>query len=176
MTKNKVLNKRLWMVGIHLVFIGAWLGTTIVLFVLTLMTTWPIDANVRVALPEIVYLLDVRVMRIAGIGTIITGGVLAASYWGFARFYWVLVKEVVSLSLVVIGATWLEPIEKKAMSYTSANGINALQNLQFLHVHEQILWTLASWIFAMPCLVFISKFKPWGKIKRTSQAEKHSHS
>src|SRR5690348_10406616 len=139
---TKLLNKRLWIVVIHLAFIGVWLGTTVVLFALTQMTTWPIDEDIRVALPGVVFLLDVRVMRIAGIGSILTGGILAASYWGFARFYWVLVKELVSLSLVVIGATWLEPIEKKAMSYSSAQGIAALQNPQYLRVHEQILWTL----------------------------------
>jgi hypothetical protein len=167
--KKAVLNKRLWMVGIHLGFIGVWVGTTVVLFVLTLMITWSIDADVRAAIPELVYVLDVKVMRCAGIGSILTGGILAASYWGFTRFYWVLLKELVSLSLVVNGATWLEPIEKKAASYISTQGSDALQNLQYLHVREQILWTLAIWIFVMVGMVYISKFKPWGKIRRTSQ-------
>jgi hypothetical protein len=167
---NAAQKKRMWMLSIHLVFTSAWVGATLVLFVLTLMTTWSIDPNVRVALPEIVYLLDLRFMRIAGIGTIITGGMLAANYWGFTRFYWVIAKELISLSLVVVGAVWLEPIEKEAMSYTSHLGIEAMNNSQYLLVHKEILWTLAGWIFVMAGMIFISKFKPWGKVKRKSQA------
>lgn len=168
-THKKVKTKRtsrLWWVGLHLAFLGTWLGTTLVLLILTLMVTSSMSMNVRLSIPAIVYSLDLHVMRAAGIGSIITGGVLAGSYWGFTKFYWVIVKELTCLSLVVNGALWLEPIEHKAMLFISSQGAGAFQSAEFMLIHQEIIWTLIGWLLVMLGLIFISKFKPWGKTNR----------
>jgi hypothetical protein len=157
----------MWWIGIHLGFTGTWLGTTLVLLILTIMETSSMDVDVRLSIPAIVYSLDGNAIRIAGFGAILTGGVLSGMYWGFTRFYWVIVKELASLLLFIFGLTWLEPLEHKAQSYASSQGAGAFHNAQFVLIHQEIIWTLIGWPLIMVALNFISKIKPWGKTKRS---------
>ena len=85
--------------------------------------------------------------------------------WGFARFYWIVLKWLLALALFVATTFVLAP----ALTGTGAYAGAVAGNAQFaIYRTSAIGWTGVS-LVVLFVIVFVSTLKPWGRIEREWQ-------
>ncbi|WJH36158.1 hypothetical protein N6H14_09970 [Paenibacillus sp. CC-CFT747] len=154
------------MIGLHLIFVAAWVGSSFVLLMLSLLSLYSGSQTVQIAIPSIMHAIDLLVIIPGTIGIIVTGVVLSLlTHWGIKKYHWVIVKEISTLFLAALGGVWLAPLVLRAVELSSNQGVSALTDPEYLLIHKKILLTSGIIIPLLLGMIFISKLKPWGKVK-----------
>ncbi|HET7656706.1 MAG TPA: hypothetical protein VFK37_00310, partial [Bacillales bacterium] len=101
MKKLSVTPKR-WLTALHLLFSAILLGNTVVFIVLSIVAASTDQRNVLEACVTVMHVLSTTSIRASTIGVVVTGVLLSVmTKWGLFQFYWILLKE--GMTLVVIG-------------------------------------------------------------------------
>lgn len=164
MAKKITVTQKRWLVSTHILCNVVWLGTTLCFLVLSLAAVTTQDIKALHTIYVMVDVLDKTLIWTSSIGTMVTGILLSIlTHWGLTRFYWIIVKEVLTLLSFGLGIFGLHGWLNATLSmttgqdmwvvHTSAYTLN--QYLQFGGVGFQLL--------ALTGIVIISVFKPWGQ-------------
>jgi len=152
----------------HITFSVGWLGSVVAFFALALVsiTSQRIE-NVR-AVCIAMEIVSWYVILPFCIGSFITGLVQSlGTNWGIFKYYWVTVKFILTL-----GASFLLILHLKPITYLAqqASEIGSLDKISSTAVDLSIKSAAA--IFVLLSLIFVSVYKPWGRIKYASQPTK----
>jgi hypothetical protein len=91
--------------------------------------------------------------------------------WGFTRFWWIIIKGISMITLILIGTTCHGPWQMKMVELSGQPG-NALTANESYGM-TRIFFTDAGFlqVIMLACIVTISALKPWGKrIARQNKA------
>jgi hypothetical protein len=165
MQKLNVKQKN-WLLSAHIGFAGIWFGTALCMVVIGLANQHNPSGDGLFAVNTILKTLDDFVIIPTAILSLLTGCLLCwLTNWGFFKHYWVIVKLIATVLLIVIGTIWLGPWVNELTSISEVGRINALQNAVYQFdwngaVIGGILQTTAVFI-----IIAISTLKPWGRRK-----------
>ncbi|HEY0754332.1 MAG TPA: hypothetical protein VGD98_10250 [Ktedonobacteraceae bacterium] len=167
-SKITVTQKR-WLLSAHLLFVTAWLGTSFCVLAFNITALFTSDPHLLNTISVFTGSLDQTVSRIGAGGTGLTGILLAVlTQWGLLRFYWLNLKEIVSILCVTIDLIvirWNEQL----ISLSSSLGPHVLSNPAYLTNRTLLLIGVLFKIVALAGVIAVSIFKPWGQRKAASQ-------
>ncbi|AJY73524.1 hypothetical protein [Paenibacillus beijingensis] len=166
------VNGRRWLLTLHLLFVAIMFGVAIVFLILSITAANTNDEGVLKACYASMHLLAETSVRASTIGALVTGILLSVlTQWGLFRFYWIIVKEGLTILAIVLGPVGMYFWTLKAVTMTSAEGLGALQNPSF-HVNSGQLWTgIILQILSIAAMFVISVFKPWGSRTQKKRPE-----
>lgn len=104
-------------------------------------------------------LLEQTAGRVSIIGTVITGLLLSIlTKWGLFKFYWIILKEMMSLLCMALGFIFIY--------FWTVNGIQipeGFSSAAFLVNHYQLMTGIVLQIIFLVFIFIVSVFKPWGQ-------------
>jgi hypothetical protein len=145
--------------AVHVLASVGWLGLVVVMLVLSAAALTTGDGTVTHFVYQLMHRIGSPVIPIFAVITLVTGFALSvATPWGLLRHWWIVVKLVVSLAVIMTGAVLTGNWTQQAIGDPAAPAGWLLLSGAVVH-----LLMLAS-------AMIISVDKPWGKIKRRRPA------
>lgn len=165
--KQLAVTPKRWLLCLHILFAAILFGTTVVFLVLSIAAAAADDVNVLKACYTSMHILAESSVRASTIGTVVTGILLSVwTKWGLFKFYWIIVKEILTIVSIGLGLVGIYLWTLEAFSITAAEGINALQNPVFIQNRFQLFIGIILQIISLAAMIIISVFKPWGRRKQ----------
>ncbi|MCY9694691.1 hypothetical protein [Paenibacillus alginolyticus] len=168
MGKQKMtLTQRRWLLTIHLLFSAIMLGGAVVFLILSIIAANTSDEGALKACYTSMHVLAKTSIRASTIGTLVTGILLSVlTQWGLFKFYWIIAKEVLTVLSIVLGPIGMYLWTLKAVTLTTEEGLNALQDPAFIVNNDQLWVGIFLQIISLVAMFTISVFKPWGSRKQ----------
>jgi hypothetical protein len=168
--RNKIsITQKRWLLSAHLLCTVAWLGAglcSLIFNITALITNDPHLLNAAYVFADI---LDKAILRGGAVGALITGILLSVlTQWGLMRFYWIIVKEIVSVLCIVVGFI-ISGWNDDAISLTAMQGLHVLHNPLYITNRTLMFIGIFFQLISLSGVIVISVFKPWGQRKRPSQ-------
>ena len=162
--KKLTLKQKHWLLSAHIVFAALWTGTVLCMFLLSWSNRKTSNSDILYALHSAVNLLDDYVVIPAAIGSVLTATFLCwLTNYGFTKFWWVISKWFLSISLIIFGTFWLYPWSSEAEEIALSQGLSALTNrLYNWDVKGVLIGTIVQIVF-LTMIIGISVIKPWGR-------------
>jgi hypothetical protein len=164
---NRSVILRKWLLTLHLLFSGIMLGVAVVFLVLSIAAATTKDDSVVQACYTGMHVLSKTAVRGSTVGTVVSGVMLTVlTQWGLFKFYWIIVKEGLTLLSIALGPFGMYFWTLKAVELTSAKGLVAAHSPAFI-VNSEQLWTgIILQTMSLAAMFVISVFKPWGRVQR----------
>ncbi|MBW4646372.1 MAG: hypothetical protein KME23_25840 [Goleter apudmare HA4340-LM2] len=166
------VKQRNWLLAAHVSFAALWTGTVFSMFLLALSNQDSNNADVRHTLHSAINLLDDYVVIPAAIGSVLTATFLCwLTNYGFMKFWWVITKWFLTISLIVFGTFWLYPWSVTAESIVKTKGLIALADRVYVLDAKGVLIGGAVQTVFLLFIIAISVIKPWGRriVKENNQ-------
>ncbi|MFL6517274.1 MAG: hypothetical protein ACJ8GL_04280 [Bacillus sp. (in: firmicutes)] len=166
MTLKLSYKSKNWLLILHILFAAIMLGNMVVFLIFSITAAASNDKSVIYACYQAMNILSGTSVRASTIGTTVTGVLLSIwTKWGLFKFYWIIVKE--GLTLLLIG---LNIWAMYAWTLQAVSGINESEELETISFVQAELWTgIIFQIISLLLMYVISVFKPWGKLAGASQ-------
>ena len=171
--KPKLLSKRArkWTLWVHVLASSLWIGAAVAMLVLL----WAKGARVDDPLELHAFCLCVKLIDdyviIASCGLSALSGVLLAwkTPWGLFRHWWVALKLVVTVALLISGASLLGPWINETEALARAAGASVLELPRYATIERRVAGLAGAQIAILGVIMYASIFKPWGKIAGRSR-------
>ena len=164
--KKLTLKQKHWLLSAHIVFAALWTGTVLCMFLLSWSNIKTSDSDILYALHSVVNLLDDYVVIPAAIGSVLTATFLCwLTNYGFTKFWWVISKWFLSISLIVFGTFWLYPWSNEAEAIALSQGTSAFNTVLYSWDVKGILIGTIIQTLLLILIIGISVIKPWGRRK-----------
>lgn len=149
-----------WFLILHILFAAIMLGNMVAFLIFSITVAAANDKGVIHACYQAMNILANTSVRASTIGTTVTGILLSIwTKWGLFKFYWIIVKE--GLTLILIGLNLWAMYAWTLQALTGMNTSGEMQGLPFVQAE---LWTgILFQIISLVLIYVISVFKPWGK-------------
>jgi uncharacterized membrane protein len=176
MKKKKItVTQKRWLVSAHILSMVVWFGTTVCFLILMIIATQTSDSRTLHIIYTLVETLDVSLIWPSSLASVTTGALIAIlTPWGLFRFYWIVLKEVLSLLSIILGMIGLHPWLLYALTVTSAKEGSLVQAASLVVNQQKQFAGIIFQLIALTLMVVISLFKPWGQSrrpKRTASAQ-----
>jgi hypothetical protein len=155
---------------VHIGAAGAWIGVDVMVAVLVAAGWISDDPATRGAAYQTLGRFAVAPMLVSSLLCATTGLLLGLmGKWGLARYWWVLVKLVITLVLCTLIIVALRPGmgEVTAVGVTIAEGGTTTKDLTTLFYPPAVS------LSALSVALVLSVFKPWGRVRRRHAASAH---
>ncbi|BAZ22676.1 hypothetical protein NIES4073_35630 [Kalymmatonema gypsitolerans NIES-4073] len=163
MNKLSVKQKN-WLLASHVAFGGIWFGTALCMIAIALSNRNTPNGDELYAINSVMKLLDDFVIIPSATLSLITGGLLCwLTIWGFFKHYWVIVKWIATVALIVTGTIWLGPWTNAITAISAAERIQALQNPLYVFDQNGVLVGAIIQTSCVLAIIGISVLKPWGR-------------
>ena len=161
-----------WLLSAHVAFAALWTGTVLSMFLLAWRNQNSANADVLHTLNSAINLLDDYIVIPSAIGSLLTGTFLCwLTVWGFFKHYWVIVKWIATVALIVFGTFWLFPWANAATAISETQRLQALENPLYLFDARGVIVGTVAQVSCLVVIIAISLLKPWG---RRSMKEQNS--
>ena len=167
--KPRLLGKpaRQWVLWVHVLASMLWLGSAVAMMVLTFAKgSRPSNAGELYGFCLAIKLIDDWVI-IASCGLSAVSGMLLSwkTPWGFFRWWWVAVKLVVTVALLIVGASLLGPWINETEAIARAHGWDALGMPRYATVERRVTVLGTIQLGVLGFILYASILKPWGKLR-----------
>jgi hypothetical protein len=153
-----------WLLSVHVASGGLWLGTASCLVAVAIVKGGTPNGDELYGINSALKWMDDWVIIPAAIVSLITGGLLSwLTIWGFTKHYWVIVKWIATVMLIVTGTIWLGPWLNAMTAISQADRLHALQNPFYLFDRQGVIIGGLIQTGCVLAIVAISVIKPWGK-------------
>ena len=169
--KKLTLKQRHWLLSAHIIFAALWTGTVLSMLLLSWSNQNTTNPDILYALHSAVNLLDDYIVIPAATGSVLTATFLCwLTNYGFNKFWWIISKWFLTISLVIFGTFWLYPWSNAAEEIALAQGLSAFSDrIYLLDAKAVLIGTVAQIVFLL-IIIGISVIKPWGRRKITVQS------
>lgn len=151
-------SRKLWL-ALHVGFSVGWLGAAMAMLVLAIVGATTSNLLLRHYAYEIMHIFDLAIVIPLVLLALITGLVVSlGTKWGLVRYWWVLVKFAIALSIPLFAAVQESFWVREAVAGTRADpavdlaGTDVRLWVCFI-VFSLLLWTATA----------LSSYKPWGR-------------
>ena len=149
---------------LHYVTSVGWLGIGFCQLTLNLVALTTGDATLRHAAHEFAHVLDRSLLTLFAVSSAVTGILLAVrGRWGLVRYWWIAVKLVLTVALIVATPIWVGGWIQRAITAT-AGGAEAAG---YVTVRAELLVSSATIVSTLLAVTVVSVVKPWGRIQKT---------
>ncbi|NEQ23962.1 MAG: hypothetical protein F6K28_33500 [Microcoleus sp. SIO2G3] len=170
--KKLSVKQKNWLLSSHVAFAGIWFGTSLCMIAVTLANRNTSNGDELYAINSILKLLDDFIIIPSAGLSLLTGGLLSwLTIWGFVKFYWVIVKWVATVTLIVVGTIWLGPWVNAMTSISDLERLQALQNPLYVIDQKTLLVGAIVQSICLLAIICISVLKPWGRRSMKSQGQ-----
>jgi hypothetical protein len=153
-----------WLLSLHVASGGIWLGTALCLLSVAIIKGNTVDGDELYGINSALKLLDDWVIIPAAMISLMAGGFLCwLTIWGFTKHYWVIVKWVATVFLIVTGTIWLGPWLNAMTAISQDDRLHALQNPLYLFDRQGVIIGGLVQTTCVLAIVVISVVKPWGR-------------
>jgi len=168
--RNKItIQQKRWLLSAHLLCAVTWLGAGFCSLILNLTALFTHNPHLLNATYVLADILDKALIRGGAIGTLITGILLSVlTQWGLMKFYWIIVKEIVSVLCVTVGVI-ISGWNHDAIFLTALHGLQAFHNPLYLTNRTLMFIGIFFQLISLSSVIVISVFKPWGQRKRPAE-------
>lgn len=167
------VKQRNWFLSLHISSGGLWFGAALCSVVLALKSQGLSDGGELYGIDMARSVIGEFIIVPAAIISVITGVLLCSfTNWGLFKHYWVMVKQLGTLVLILVGSIWLGPWTEEITEISHTLRLQALQNLNYLSLQSMILVVSALETLALLVIIIISTLKPWGRRKATQGLKK----
>lgn len=168
--KRLSVKQKNWLLSSHIAFGGIWFGTALCMVAIALSNRNTPNGDHLYAINSVLKLLDDWVIIPCATLSLITGGLLCwLTIWGFVKHYWVIVKWIATVTLIVTGTVWLGPWVNAMTAISEAERMQALQNPLYIFDQQAVLVGGIIQTFCLLAIISISVLKPWGRRTIKSQ-------
>lgn len=158
------LKQKHWLLSAHIIFAALWTGTVLCMLLLSWSNRKSDNPDILYALHSAVNLLDDYVVIPAAIGSVVTATFLCwFTNYGFAKFWWIISKWFLSISLIVFGTFWLYPWSNTAEEIAKNQGLSAWTNRVYILDTQAVLIGALAQTVLLIIIIGISVIKPWGR-------------
>jgi hypothetical protein len=148
----------------HVAFAGIWFGTALCLVVAALVKGKTANGDELYGINSTLKLLDDFVIIPAANLSLLTGGFLCwLTIWGFFKHYWVIVKWIATITLIVVGTIWLGPWLNSMTAISETDRIQALQNPVYYFDLKGVIIGGIIQVICVLGIITVSVIKPWGR-------------
>lgn len=156
---------------LHLVSACLWLGTATSVVLLQCLKGWSEDGRLLLALNQNFSILDFALIIPGAMGSALTGFVMCKkTSWGFLRYRWIITKEVLTITLILIGTACLGPLQMKMVELSEQPGNVLIASASYNLIRAVFTVVGFLQVIMLACIVTISAVKPWGKrVTRTQE-------
>ena len=168
-TKKKEVNQTLrkWLRLLHIVFSLVWLGFIICIGVLIFFRPEPSNGTELRYINAIIHRIDTTLMAFTPLASLLTGILLCwKTRWGFFRYWWVIVKLILTIAVIFISIIYLGPVAPHLIEITSRLGLEALLDETYISYFSRLTIVNPINISLFLFMTYLSQFKPWGKRKK----------
>lgn len=170
------IRQKNWVLSFHIGFAALWTGTVLSMFLLALRNKDTTNSDILFALNSAITLLDDAVVIPAAIGSVFTATLLCwQTNYGFFKFYWVIIKWILTTGLMIFGTFWLFPWGNAAESIAATDGLNALKNPIYSFDATGVLLGSLIQVSFLSVIISISTLKPWGRRTMSKAAIQESN-
>jgi hypothetical protein len=163
--KIKVKQKN-WLLSGHIASGGIWFGTSLCMLLIALSNRSTPNGDELFAINSVLKLLDDFVIIPSATLSLITGGLLCwLTIWGFAKHYWIIVKWIATVTLIVVGTAWLGPWTNAITAISQTQRVQALQNPLYVWDQRALIIGAIAQTLSLLVIIGISVLKPWGRRK-----------
>lgn len=153
-----------WLISAHVVSGAIWLGTVLSMIAMIVYNQRTTNGDELYAISAVIKLLDDWVVIPSANLTLLTGLIICGlTIWGFFKHYWVIVKLILTVSLITAGTLWLGPWANAMTAMADAERAQALSNPLFMFDGQALIIGGSIQIFMLAFIFFISFLKPWGR-------------
>jgi len=164
--KKLSVKQKNWLLSAHVAVGSIWFGTALCMVAIALYNRNTVNGDELYAINSVLKLLDDFVIIPTAVLSLVTGGLLCwLTIWGFFKYYWVIVKWVMTVSLIVIGTMWLGPWTNAITAISQTERIQAWQNPLYVFDQKAVLIGATIQTGCILAIVAISVIKPWGRRK-----------
>ncbi len=165
-SKMSIVQRR-WLLSAHLLFSAIMFGGAIAFLILSITAANTSDEGVLKACYASMHVLAKTSVRASTIGALVTGILLSVlTHWGLIKYYWIIAKEGLMIISILLGPISMEALTLKAVTLTTAEGLNALSDPSFTVNSGQLWIGIILQILSVGGMFVISVFKPWGPRKQ----------
>ena len=149
---------------VHIAAAGAWLGLDVVLGILVITALVSGDPTGAGAAAASIATFATWPLAVVGLVTLVSGVLLGlGTTFGLVRYWWVLVKLVINVVLVVLVMLVLTP----GVTALGEAGRDALATGAAPEVTSQLLFPPIVSSTAVILAMTLAVFKPWGRVRRS---------
>ncbi|WP_028608395.1 hypothetical protein [Paenibacillus harenae] len=164
--KRLGLTPKRWLLTLHILFASIMFGVTIAFLILSIAAANTDSEDILKACYNAMHVLADSSVRASTIGTVVTGILLSVmTGWGLFKFYWIIVKELLTVVSIGIGIVGMYEWTLKAVTIVTAEGLDVWLNPSFTVNNGQLLAGIILQIISLAAMFAISVFKPWGQRK-----------
>ncbi|MEU7822590.1 hypothetical protein [Catellatospora sp. NPDC049133] len=151
-------NARRFLLTAHIVTSVGWLGVAYALLVMALTAQAADDPATRATTYALMLSFDTAAMLPLGLAALVTGVILGlGSHWGLLRHWWVAVKLVLNIAVLVVPMLTRHPALLDAVDAARAGLLTGPA--------RQVLDGSIASVIVLTLATVLSTYKPWGKTR-----------
>ncbi|GAA2385039.1 hypothetical protein Cme02nite_65530 [Catellatospora methionotrophica] len=151
-------NARRFLLTVHVVTSVGWLGVAYALLVMALSARASDDPGSRATTYALMLSFDNAAMLPLGLAALVTGVVLGVgSHWGVLRHWWVAVKLVLNIAVLVVPMLTRHP--------ALADAVDAARAGLLTDPAQQVLDGSVASVIVLTFATILSTYKPWGRTR-----------
>ena len=158
-------NLRRTIVSLHVVASALWVGAAISMVVLT-FTKNPRNISELLAFNLANKLIDDWIIIGSATTSFLSGLLLSwKTPWGFFKHWWVIVKLILSVALILLGTFWLGKWINESVYMVQEMGADVYKYKRYLEFQSLSKFWGALQVGVLIFIFCITVFKPWKKLK-----------
>jgi hypothetical protein len=119
---------------------------------------------------KVMHVLAGTSVRASVIGTIVTGVLLSlGTHWGLVKYYWIIVKEVLTDVAVIVGPIGMYIWTMKGISMLTEVGGESANQGAYVSNMLSLFMGIGVQLLSLITMYLLSVFKPWGKRKSSQK-------
>lgn len=161
--------KKKLLVALHVISVASWIGGTLGMLVLGVYLQNAVNGEQLYYTLTSMEVIDENLLKYPALLSLITGIMLSVwTQWGLVKHYWVTIKLVLTMIIIMIGILFLNKWTASLVEIVQDMGFATLQSQDFQTTWMSIIITASFNLSCLVFMVFITYYKPFGKIKRKS--------
>jgi hypothetical protein len=164
--KKKTFGKsaRRHMLFFHVLFTALWIGAGLSMQ-LDMFLKNPQNISELFAFNMSVKIIDDFIIIASGMGTLLTGLLLSwKTHWGFFKHWWIAIKLILTVLVIVTGITYLGPWTNASVSLVETIGNGVRENAEYLNTQFMVKTVGMIQLTIIVFMLYLSVIKPFGKL------------
>lgn len=163
--------KKSLLVAIHVIAVASWIGGTMGMLLLGLYLQSAENGEQLAYTLASMEIIDENLLKYPALLTLLTGVLLSVwTQWGLTKHYWIVIKLVLTIVTILLGILFLNDWTASLAHFIEDSGLAALQNERFRSTWLSIIMMGSFNLLSLLLMVFVTYFKPFGKIKKNRSA------
>ena len=159
--------KKSFLVALHVIAVASWIGGTLGMMLLGFYLQNAANGEQLAYTLVSMEVIDENLLKYPALFSLLTGIMLSVwTQWGLVKHYWVMLKLVLTIMTILIGIFFLNDWTASLAEMVEKMGFSTLQNPDFQNTWLSIIITASFNLLCLVLMVFLTYFKPFGKMKK----------